>query len=249
MMRACKAEFYKLLSVRSTYFITAFIAAFVIFLGFYLEGWRLNSAGLHDPNQMAGATGAMALTMLGGIVAILLMTHEYRWNTIMYTLPNSNSRSKVLFSKIIVVSAYALFLTALIGILGPVMAYLGIHAHGHVLVPQTLHYWNLIWRSLFFAWGYGIAGLLLAVLLRSQVASIATLLLIPTLVEQLLGGLLLKHNAVYMPFSALSQVLNGSSPGATSSTMSSVKAAGVYCIYLIVGWVVAWILFLKRDAG
>ena len=197
MIAALKAEFRKLLTVRSTYIVTALVLLLVIFVAFYVEGWRLSTANLHDPMQFSGdVTGALNITVFGAIVAILLMTHEYRYNTIMYTLTSSNSRSKVLISKFIVVSAYALFLTVLIGVLSPVMSYLGLHLHGHTLVPQTLHYGNLIWRSLFYGWGYGMAGLLLAVLTRNQVASIVALFLIPDLAEQLLG-LLLKHNTVY----------------------------------------------------
>lgn len=252
MKDSLKSEFRKLLTVRTTYYITGIITIVVMFVAFYLEGWRLSSSSLHEPTQLAGdVTGALGLSILGAVIAILLVTHEYRYNTIMYTFTNSNSRSKVLFSKFIVISAYALFLTALIGILSPVMSYLGVHAHGHAFAPQALHYWSLTWRSLFYGWGYGMAGMLFAFLTRSQVASIVALFLIPSAVEQLLGELLLKHNSIYMPFSALTQVLNGPSLDGrvTSSTMSPIKAAGVYCIYLVVGWLVAWALFMKRDAN
>jgi ABC-type transport system involved in multi-copper enzyme maturation permease subunit len=252
MMTTLKAEFRKLLSVRSTYIITALVVALVIFVAFYINGWRLSPADLHDPSQLASdVTGALNITVFGAIVGILLMTHEYRYNTIMYTLTSSNSRSKVLLAKFITVSAYALFLAVLIGVLSPIMSYLGVHLHGHALVPQTLHYGNLAWRSLFYGWGYGMAGLLLAVLSRNQVASIVALFLIPDLGEQLLG-LLLKHNTVYLPFSSLNQVIRyGTSvrdPNINSS-LSPGKAAGVYCIYLVVGGIVAWILFLRRDAS
>jgi ABC-2 type transport system permease protein len=253
MLASLRSEFRKLLTVRSTYFITGLVVILVIFIAFFLEGWRLNTADLHDPTQLAGdVTGALTVTIFGAIVAILLVTHEYRYNTVMYTLTSSNRRSKVLISKFIVVSLYALFLTVLIGVLSPVMAYLGVHTHGHTLVPQTLHYGSLAWRSLFFGWGYAMAGFLLAVLTRNQVASIVSLFLIPSLAEQLLGELLLKHNSVYMPFTALNQVLNGPSSvnsGLMSSMFSSARAAGIYCVYVVVGGIVAWILFYKRDAN
>ncbi len=249
MIPTLKAEFKKLLTVRSTYFITGLVTAFVIFITLYVIGWRMNIHDLHDPAQLAdAATGALTMSVFGAIVAVLLMTHEYRYNTIMHTLTSSNSRSKVLFSKFIVASVYALFLAALIGILSPTMVYLGVHLHGHMLVPQTLHYGNLAWRVLFYGWGFGMAGLLLAVLSRNQIASIVGLFVIPDVIEQLFG-LLLKHNTVYLPFSSLNQVI-GNSGGRTdtSSNLSPSKAAGVYCIYLVVGWIIGWYLFLYRDA-
>lgn len=250
MTASLRAELRKLLTVRSTYVITLLVALFVSIIAFYFEGWHLSAADLRQPTQLAGdVTGGLNVVVFGAIVAILLMTHEYRHNTIVYTLTSSNSRSKVLFAKFIAVSVYALFLAALIGTLSPVMSYLGVHAHGHSFAPQTLHYANLAWRSLFYGWGYGMAGLLLAVLTRNQIASIVALFLVPDVVEQTLAFFLLKHNSAYMPFSSLTQVLNGPSTGPTSSTLSAGKAAGVYCIYLVVGWIVAWVLFLKRDAN
>lgn len=251
MAPALKAEFRKLLTVRSTYIISGLVAILVVFVAFYAEGWRLSGAALHDPNQLAGdVTGALSTTVFGAVIAILLMSHEYRYNTITYTLTANRRRGTVLLSKFTVVTTYALLLAIFIGVLSPVMSYLGVHLHGNVLVPQTLHYGDLAWRSLFYGWGYAMAGLLLAVLTRNQVASIVALFVIPGVVEQLLS-IFLKQNAVYLPFSALGQVIRyGSGPSdARTSTLHPDKAAAVYCIYLVVGWAVAWYLFVKRDAS
>jgi hypothetical protein len=65
--------------------------------------------------------------------------------------------------------------------------------------------------------------------------------LIPGTVEQLLG-LLLKKNQVYLPFSALGAVLE-------HNQISYVRAATVVGLYVVVGWIVAWVLFLRRDAN
>jgi ABC-type transport system involved in multi-copper enzyme maturation permease subunit len=248
MISTLKAEFRKLLTVRSTYIITIFIVAFVAFIAFYVEGWRLAPKDLQMPNQLSSDVfGALTLSVFGAVVAILLMTHEYRYNTIMYTLTGSNSRSKVLLSKIIVISVYALFLTALIGVLSPVMTSLGVHAHGHTLAPQTLHYGDLIWRSLFYGWSYGMIGLLLAALIRVQVGAIVALFVIPTAIEGLLSRLF-THDAVYFPFAALAQVIGNEGFGG-GTPLSPGRAALVLCVYLAVGWIVAWILFLRRDAN
>jgi ABC-2 type transport system permease protein len=249
MISTLKAEFRKLLTVRSTYLVTALMLAFVIFIAFYIDGWRLSGITLMDPNALAGdVLGALNLTVFGAIVAILLATHEYRYNTIMYTLTASNSRTKVLISKFIVISAYSLFLAVLVGVLSPIMSHLGIHIHGNTLVPQTFHFGDLAWRSLFYGWGYGMAGLLIALLLRSQVAAIAALFLIPSIAEQLLS-LLLRKNAVYLPFTALSQVIDSGMARAGGGSLTPGRAALTFGCYLLVGWIAAWILFLWRDAN
>jgi ABC-type transport system involved in multi-copper enzyme maturation permease subunit len=248
MMAGLKAEFRKLLTVRSTYIITILIVIFVFFIAFYVEGWRLGPKDLHDPNQLSSDVfGALTLSVFGAVIAILLMTHEYRYNTIIYTLTGSNSRSRVLASKMIVISVYALLLTVIIAVLSPVASYLGVHAHGHTLVPQTLHVGNLAWRSLFYGWSYGMIGLLLAALIRIQVGAIVALFVIPTAIEGLLSQLL-KHSAVYLPFSAQAQVIGNQGYG-TGTPLSSGRAALVVTLYLVVGWIIAWVLFIKRDAN
>ena len=249
MITTMKAEFRKLLTVRSTYFMTALAAGLIIFVAFYLTGWRLTPDALHDPNQLASdVTGALNVTIFGAIVGVLLMTHEYRYNTIMYTLTSSNSRTKVLLSKIVVISVYGVVLALIVGLLSPTMSYLGVHLHGHTLVPQTLHYGDLLWRSVFYGWGYAMAGLLLAALTRNQVASIVSLFILPSLAESLLS-LLLKHNSIYLPFAALSQVIGTSGHNLGGGALTPGRGALVFSAYLVVGWIVALILFLRREAN
>ncbi|HYH36352.1 MAG TPA: ABC transporter permease, partial [Candidatus Saccharimonadales bacterium] len=178
------------------------------------------------------------------IIAILLMTHEYRYNTIMYTLTASNSRSKVLFAKILAISIFALLFTLTIVILSPVLIYLGAHIHGNSLAAQIIPYGDLLWRCLFYGWASILAGLLLATLIRNQIGAVVSLFVIPSL-EQAAAALLLKNNAVYLPFMSLNEVLISPSKG----SLSYGHAALVFSAYLIVGWIVAWILFLRRDAN
>lgn len=243
-----RAEFRKLLTVRTTYIITGLAILFLGFIAFYVQGWRLTGGSLLNPNLLSGdVMSALGITVFGAIVAILLMTHEYRYNTIAYTLSSSRSRSAVLVAKIIVISTYALFLSLLVAVLAPLLSYLGVQANGNVLAAQHFNLGDLAWRSLYYGWAYGMVGLLVAALVRSQVAAIAALFVIPSVVESLLT-LLLKKNAVYLPFSALGQVIDKS--GALGGgALSPGKAALVFTGYLIVGWAIAWILFLKRDAS
>jgi len=246
MMASLKSEFRKLLSVRTTYIITAGVLLFVGFIAFYVEGWRLKPIELAKPDQLSSDVfGALSLSLFGAVIAILQMTHEYRYNTIIYTLTSSNSRSRVLLSKFIVISCYALFLTTLISLLSPIATYLGVHAAGHSLVPQHLYYKDLIWRSLFFGWSYGMIGLVLATIIRSQVGAIVALFITPAAIEPLLTQLL-NAKAVYLPFTSLGMVTGGETVKGASITPE--RGALVFLIYLVISWLVAWYLFLRRDA-
>ena len=248
MIAQLKSELRKVLTVRSTYFITGFVLLLVFFFGFYGSGWRINAIDLHNANNLASdVTGAIQVTaVFAALIAVLLVTHEYRYNTIMHTLTLSNSRSKVLLSKFIVISVFALLFTAFFAVLSPVLSYLGIHAHHLKQVHQTFHYGDLAWRSLFYGWGYSMAGLTIAALVRSQVAAIAILFIAPGAVEAILS-LVLKHYAVYLPFTSLDAVIRN---GVTDhGLIKPTHAALTFAAYLVGTWIVAWVLFLRRDAN
>jgi ABC-type transport system involved in multi-copper enzyme maturation permease subunit len=247
MMQALKAEYRKLFTVRSTYIILLIVLVLLIFFGFFISGWRIDNSDLHNPGTLAGdVTGAVStVSLFLGLLATLLMTHEYRYNTIMHTLTLSNSRSRTLLAKILILSGLAVIFTIVIAVLAPLLAVAGMNAHHLKLVPQTLHFGDLLWRCLLFGWGYTMTGLLLATLIRNQIGTILTLFIVPGTVEAL-AGLILKNNVVYLPFSALEAVIGNNR---YSGSITNIHAAMVFMAYLIVGWIIAWTLFLRRDAN
>ncbi len=252
MIPSIKAEFRKLFTVRSTYVMVGLSIVLVTIFAFYVEGIRATGY-INDPGKLASeVTNAIStVSIFGAIVALLAFAHEYRYGTIMYTLTSSNSRTKTLSAKIIAVSVFAVIFSILIGIYSPLMTYLGLQVSGTGFGPQTLEYADLLWKTVFTGWGYAMTGLLFAALLRNQVAAIAALFLIPTTIEPLLG-LILKHNAAYLPFSALQQVprlVSSSPPPDAMNYLTPGKGALVFAAYLLTGCIIAWILFLRRDAN
>ena len=249
MTSALKAEFRKVWTIRSTYFILGFVLLIAIFFGFYASGWRIDAGALHDPRTLAlDTTSAIsAVSVFASLIGVLLVTHEYRYNTIMYTLTASNSRSKVLLAKVLVISGFAIVFAVCLAVLAPVLSVLGIHAHHLKLVPQTLHYGNLLWRSLFFCWGYAMAGLIIASLIRSQVGAIVVLFIAPSDRRRSGARLAAQENVVYLPFSSLSTVIGQGMNFNNSITPE--RGALVFTGYLVVFGAVAWILFLRRDAN
>jgi ABC-type transport system involved in multi-copper enzyme maturation permease subunit len=248
MKDTLKSEYKKLVTVRSTYFIIAICIILLIIFAFIVNGYQISKADSLDPMRLSGdITGAVSvLSLFASIIGALLITHEYRYNTIMYTLTASNSRSRVLFSKIIVMTGFAVVFMAFFMTLSPLLTILGAHLHHIQLAPQTIYYKDVIWKGLLYGWGYVMAGLLFGFLIRNVIGTIVTLLLFPTAVESLLGELL-KHYSVYMPFTALTEVIG--TRGDLPYVISAAKGATIFLIYLIVGWLVAWYLFLHRDAN
>lgn len=247
MIPAIRAEFRKLRTTRTTYVFVGLALAFVIFYAGYIEGWRLKGKDLLNPylfnSDIVGALNSLPL-IFGAIIAILLMTHEYRYNTIMYSLTLAKSRTSVLAAKVAVLTLFALVFTAVIAVLSPLSSYVGIMLHGNDLIAQNVFYADLVWRSLFYGWGMIMLALLLATLIRNQIGAIVSLFVLPT-IEQILA-LLLKHNAYYLPMMSLGAIMESGGPW---GTISHGKAAIIFSCYLVVGWVVAWVLFVRRSAN
>lgn len=250
MINTIKAEFKKLFTVRSTYAIFGIALILVIFFAFYISGWHIDSADLHNPTTLSGdITGAVGvISIFAALSALLLITHEYRYNTIMYSLTSVNNRSKILFSKILIITIYALLFTAVFAVLSPLLSVLGIDLHHLKLVPQTIPYKTLIWHCLFYGWGYVMAAAVIAALIRNQVAAIITLFIAPGTIEALLY-LWLKNSVVYLPFTALRVVLMGHPEQRVTVGITPYHALLVFMGYLLVSWGVAWVLFLRRDAN
>ncbi|HET8991551.1 MAG TPA: ABC transporter permease [Candidatus Saccharimonadales bacterium] len=249
MTKEIRAEFRKVFTTRSTYALLGAVVFLLLLLGFYVAGWHSNKADLMNPLrlQMIAQQAINALSIFPAVIAVLLFTHEFRYNTISYSLTLSNNRSKVLLAKIIAISVVALVTTAFLGAAAPLLAKLAIHINHLHLAPQQFHYGSLIWKGLMFGWGMAMAGLVIAALIRNQIGAIVTLFIVPSTIEGLLS-IWLKSNTVYLPFSALHRML-GAGDSVNGATLSPLHAMFVFLAYLVVAWAIAWYLFLKRDAS
>lgn len=246
MIAALKAEFTKLLTVRSTYFLTLFVCAVIILISFYAIGIKQPAAFLLAPTRLQ-STIFGEMQFVGGIaavVSILLMAHEYRYNTINYSFTISNSRTKVLLGKFLAASSYAVVLWAVAIGIGIGSLYAGAAVAGHTVGPQNFGIVELFGQSLFSVWGMAMAGLIVTILLRNLVGSIAFIFIFPTL--ESLAGLLLKNNVGYLPFTALGAVtpiVSGQGGFAAG------KSVIIFVVYIIVFAVIAWLSTLRRDAN
>lgn len=254
MIATVRAEFRKFFTVRSTYVVSVLALILIAIMAFYVEGYRGISGSAASALTDRALTeiivnGVTTVSVFGAIISLLFMVHEYRHNTIVYTLTASNSRTKVLIAKAAVVIAYVTLFSAVAGLFAAGCYYLGLSLRGANLPGQTFEAFPLIGKTLFFNISYGLIGLMAGALTRNIAASIAALLILPAVVEPLLG-LLLKHNAAYLPFAALDKViaLENSQP-AVGGELSAVRAMMAVCAYVAAGWLISWLLFLKRDAS
>lgn len=261
MIATIRAEFRKLFTVRSTYIISLLFLALGAFIAFYGYGIQ-SSKGLEtNPANMLfvqGSLGMIAniLSVAAALIGLLLLAHEYRYNTIIYTLTASNSRSKVLAAKIIAILAYVFVYSVVSTAILLAMVFAGTAAAGHAMPVQDINYLTFFAKSVFFCEAFAMAGLLFVTLIRNQIGAIAALLILPNTIEGLLS-LLLKRNAAYLPFTSLQQVVQAATlpghaaahPDPNAVIISAPKGALIFLCWLVAGWIIAWVLFLRRDAN
>jgi len=241
MKPAFSAELRKIFTLRSTYVISAFAFALLSLVSF-LQGLHWTGPTTNKILSDTVTGGITGVAGIGAIVAVLLVTHEYRYNTIAYTLTAAKSRRNILIGKILSDTIYVLIFSFIACVASLVFIRLGLSAH-HVSLPvQNFPVVNIFGRCLFTGWGFSMLILVIASLIRNQVASIVALFLIPGTVEPLLG-LLLKKNVAYLPFSALNSVV------INNETVSHVSGMVITLFYLAIGWIVAWVLLNRRDAN
>lgn len=243
MLNNIKAEFRKILTMRSSYGVVIVCLILAVLFAFYGTGFHSQKPELADPHLLASqATDAISLLgVIGSLVAVLLVTNEYRYNLITYTLTASKTRTQVLPAKIIALSVYAIVFTALFVTLAPLLAWAGLHVHGSHYVSQSIPYVSLAWRTIFVGWGLFAFAFAMAMLIRNQVGALVTAFVFPGVITQLLQ-LVFRGNSKYLPYQAIDNVLN-------HGTMVSGKAALVVAVYVVVGWLAAWAFFLRRDAN
>lgn len=245
MINSLKSEFRKLLTIRSTYvLLTIAVLLGSVLIGFWIFGYKdvdhatQNSSALMDMLLQAVSTASLFLSF----AVILLVCHEYRYNTIMYNLTNTSRRSKFFLIKYLAVIIFSLLVAAVVMLLAWALFYLGLHLHNLTPVAQHVPLWNMLWQSAATVIGNISYAFIIAMLLRSLIGAIALFLVVPTTVENLLS-LLLHDNTKYLPFTALG---NLSSLGTKISYGFSLS---VVLAYVVIGGLVAYVLFMKRDAN
>ena len=244
MIAAFKSEIRNILTVRSTYGVLIATVVLLGFFAFFAQGIKATPELLADKYAIANTfyEAIRVLSVVGALVGVMLVTHEYRYNTIVYTLTASRSRVKVLAAKVLAVSVFAILFTLLVCVICPLFMLAGLAINGGHLVPQTIPFADILWRVFFVGWGYSMLTSIIALLVRGQVIAIIAVFMFPITVEPILG-IVLKQNTKYLPFSALSSV------GANGGTLSPTRAAIVVMTYLLAGWIISAMLFRKRDAN
>lgn len=245
MNRTFRAELRKIWSVRSTYVIALLVLAVsVALVGFWIFGYKdvENADKTSKALLQMLSVSVMSSTIFLSFIALLSVGHEYRYNTILYSLTSLNSRTKLFIAKWLATVLSALFLSVVATALAAGAFLIGQEISNTNTIAQTMPGWDFAWRAIASIAGNLTFAFLIGMLLRSQVAAIATFLAVPTAVESLMF-FVLKDNIKYLPFTALNNLTDN---GSGTSHVTSLITVGVYTAVL---GAIAYVLFLRRDAN
>lgn len=293
MVSTLKAEFKKLITVRSTYLLVLlalFLTGLFTYLGtspiVYQEETAEPSTSQQQSTDSRPPLAETRTTKVSkdlpkervlshlqdsippvsifiAVAVVLLMGHEFRYNTITYSLTTSNSRSKVLLSKIIVGCIFTVFVAFLAIITVFAAVYAAVSVKDLNLPPQNYDWVYILVRLFGYALGFSLMGLAIITLVRNLIAGVVSLFLLP-MIDGLGGALLATQNieaSKVLPFSALNRINNvvidniakGNVPddGITDPQLlpaTVLGATAIFAIYFVGIWAISWYLFLRRDA-
>jgi ABC-type transport system involved in multi-copper enzyme maturation permease subunit len=243
-MRAqIKAELRKLLTVRSTYVLLGVAFLAVILVNFWAVGYKFVGQMPNTYVADAVTNSFIAVGMFAGIIAVLLVTHEYRYNTIFYTLTLARSRTAVLVSKVAVLSLLSVFYMLLLTLLTIIAVLVGLKMGNHAVTAQVYNWGEIFGLGLLYIWGICMLGFIFATIVRNQIGSIVLFLFLPNTIEGL-ASLLLKDRVAYLPFTALNNVIMNN-----VQSFSVTKSAIIFLVWAGFGLFVSWVLFTRRDAN
>ena len=207
------------------------------------EVLQLASGSAYGFASVGGLLGIIALCVFAAQTA-----QEYTYGTLRNLLVRQPGRIRILIGKLIAMKVFALILVMIAAVVSISLSYLlsdrakvstdlwftsdGFHEIGKTILNVTI---SVIY--------YGIVGMILGLLLRSPISAISIGVLWILIIENLLGAV----KPVFldwMPGSQLTTIAQGGSPDISYSHALTLGTS-----YVLVGAIVATILFVRRDVA
>jgi ABC-2 type transport system permease protein len=250
MLHLMKSEFIKLRTLRST------LTATIVLIAFPVAVTVLSAMFAKNPDEtmvikVLVNTGIVSL-LLCGVLGVFAIAQEYSQGTIRITFAATPMRMKVFAAKALVISLWVAVSVAVLEGVGLIGANYALHSRGFDfgVMYQATPGIDSAWQVL-FAFGavcilFALVGFALGALLRSSPGAIATLILVPLLVEGIVTGLLIAAFDIDIsrrtPFTAAIRAVQVEPDAARWGLV------GYFSIWCLVITVIAALLMKRRDA-
>jgi ABC-2 type transport system permease protein len=250
MLHLMKSEFIKLRTLRST------LTATIVLIIFPVAVTVLSAMFAKNPDEtmvikVLVNTGIVSL-LLCGVLGVFAIAQEYSQGTIRITFAATPMRMKVFAAKALVISLWVAVSVAVLEGVGLIGANYALHSRGFDfgVMYQATPGVDSAWQVL-FAFGavcilFALVGFALGALLRSSPGAIATLILVPLLVEGIVTGLLIAAFDIDIsrktPFTAAIRAVQVVPDAARWGLV------GYFSLWCLVITVIAALLMKRRDA-
>ena len=250
MLHLMKSEFIKLRTLRST------LTATIVLIIFPVAVTVLSAMFAKNPDEtmvikVLVNTGIVSL-LLCGVLGVFAIAQEYSQGTIRITFAATPMRMKVFVAKALVISLWVAVSVAVLEGVGLIGANYALHSRGfdfgvmYKATPGIDSAWQVLVAFGAVCILFALVGFALGALLRSSPGAIATLILVPLLVEGIVTGLLIAAFDIDIsrrtPFTAAIRAVQVEPDAARWGLV------GYFSIWCLVITVIAALLMKRRDA-
>lgn len=266
MIAALRYEWVRIATLRSTWWIVALSVLVPAGLAALLAA-NVDIADFSGYEDVVTAVVLTQAAVLGfpllvayltSLLGVFAFGHEYRHGMVRATLTAVPRRGPVLVAKVVVTA----LLVAVVSLVSTLVALLlGIALGGELIDAGATVTWQVIGGVVGYCTMFALVGLALAAIFRNQIAALVTVLLAPTVLEQVITAVLTIPDALdpveflvrYLPFDAGSQLYK---PGDVlnvadlfgPSPLDPVPGGLVMVAFTAILLAVAYVLFTERDA-
>lgn len=243
MIDALRSEWVKLRSVTSTVVLYLTVAGVSVGIGLLATAAvPLDDESVVPADRLTFALAGVstALTFLS-VIGVLLITQEFRFETVRVTFAAEPSRARVILAKAGVLAAAAAVVSAVMVALATLIGAAVLSARGAPIdfsLPGTS---RVLVGAVVLAVLYSLAGLGIGTILKSQPLAIVVVVVWPLLVEGIFGGIF-PSLGKWLPFLAAGQLLSVEPKGDKLDPW----LGAAYLAAVVVGLIVAGIVLVRR---
>jgi ABC-type transport system involved in multi-copper enzyme maturation permease subunit len=254
-LRVINSEWIKLRSLRST--VWTLLAAMLILVGIgmlfsyifatHYAGMPPERRASFDPVR-APLNGFFLAQLAVGVLGVLVITGEYSTGMIRATLGAVPTRLPVLWAKALVFGLVTLVLMVIASFLAFFGGQLMLSTHHLQTTISAPGAVRVVVGTALYLTVVGLLGLAIGAILRNTAGGIATLfglLLVLPVISDLLPTSWSNDISPYLPSNAGQDLLVRHQ---AANTLAPWTGFGLFCLYAVVGLIVAAILLRRRDA-
>ena len=258
MLDLLKIEYKKIIPFTPFWVIFGlfFIFTPIVFYGLgqiKIDGFPIDFATMYNfPNVWNNITYiASYFNLLIGMLLVILVCNEFTFKTFRQHVIDGQSKADFVYSKIILMSSFALVSTLFLFITGTFFGFSSDAATGDLFLKDIKYLLIYFIQSL----GYMSVGFIISILIRSSAMSII-IFLCSIIGESIIRALVPDQIDMYFPMKIISNltpfpipesILDQNIAMGDAEPISLMTTLAIAAIYIVVFWAMSYLILLKKD--